>query len=137
MSWLTAIPIFGAVAKKIIEFVTKRWGFNKTQQEIEAMVQEVMAEANILEVVKKLYESIVAYEGKASELGQFGWAGKIVLLARCTWRPALQWGMTVKIMQGLFVDGKSLKEMSWAIGFAAGLAVLREVGKRKNGGPST
>ena len=134
MSWPLAIPILGDIVKKIIEFALKRWGYNKTQQEIEALAQEIASEANILETVRKLYDTIMTYEGGTPELAQFGWAGKIVLLARCTWRPVLQWGMTVKVMYGLFLEGQSIEEMYGSIAFVGGLAVLREAGKRVSNG---
>ena len=134
MSWALGIPILGDIVKKVIEFVSKRWGYNKTQQEIEQLVQEVIAEANLLETVRKLYDTIMAYEGGTPELAQFGWAGKVVLLARCTWRPALQWGMTAKVMYGLFLEGQSIEQMKSSIAFIGGLAVLREFGKRISNG---
>ena len=133
MSFLTYIPIIGPIIEKALEFAIKKWGFNKTDQEIQIMTQEILAQANILEAVKELYKSIVAYEGSADELSKFGWAGRIIMLARSTWRPILQWGMTIKVMEAMFIQGKPLDQMYVEIGFVGGLAAMREVGKWKNG----
>ena len=130
MAWLTAIPVIGDFIKNVLDFASKRWGYNPTQQEIEKLSQDILSESNILETLRKFYEVIIEYEGKAEVVP------KLVLYLRCTWRPALQWGLTVKVLWALFLQGKSVEEMQWTISFVAGLAVVRELGKRINNNKS-
>ena len=123
---LESIPILGDVVKKIIGFVNNRWGYNKTEQEIEKLTQEILSEENILKAVAKFAQFILDYEGAAKDVP------KLVLYLRSTWRPVLQWGMTVKILMALFIEGRTVEEMKATIIFVGGLALLREVGKKFN-----
>lgn len=128
--WLTAIPIVGKIIEKIIDFCANRWGYNPKEQERKEMAQEIMRESAILDYFKELADMILAREGSAADLIKMGWSGKLLMTLRASWRPVLQWGMTLKVMYSMFIEGRSLEEMQTAIAFVAGLALMREVGKK-------
>lgn len=135
--WLTAIPVIGDIVKKGLEIALKRWGVNKTDQEIQKMAQEITADANIKDMIQGFWDFLIAYEGKPDLFVQLGWVGKILAFLRMGWRPVLQWGMTVDVLVNRFVQGIPIMDMKEEIVFIGSLAVLREIGKKfstKNGG---
>lgn len=122
--WFSAIPIFGDIVKSVVEFANRRWGYNKGEQEIEKITQEALSESNILQAVSKFAQFTLEYEGAAKVVP------RVILYARSTWRPVLQWGLTIKVLIALFIQGQTIEEMQATIIFVGGLALLREVGKK-------
>lgn len=131
MAGLTAIPIIGDIVKKAIEFANNRWGFNKTQQEIEVLSHEIAYQSDIKDLVTKFWQFVLDYEGGADIiLTKAGILGKIVWFLRVGWRLVLQWGLVIDILIQRIQYKTSFLDLKEEIVFVAGLAVMREVGKK-------
>jgi len=128
--WAAGIPIIGKLVEKALIIANNRWGYNKTEQEIKMVAQEVVADSNVMEMIKGFWNFLIEYEGRPELFVQLGVVGKILAILRMGWRPVLQWGMTIDVLRDLLFRDVPIMELKEEIIFIGSLAVLREVGKK-------
>ena len=124
MIW-SLIPIIGDLVKGIFGIVSKTVVDKDKANEL---TKELTAE--FMGFLEKYREWTLQYEGRASDLAHLGWAGKIVTLLRCGWRPILQWALAIDILYKLWFLHVPWQGLTEEILFAGGLAGLRTIEKK-------
>ena len=124
MSWLSTIPIIGDVVKGITGVVSEYVTDKDKANELTVKLVEIYQQS-----VEKYYDFIIKTEGQLSDLAAFGWPGKLLAFLRLGWRPVLQWGLVIDIINQRLSIGTAFIDMKEEIMFVTGLAVLRGVEK--------
>jgi len=133
MSILSAIPIIGDLFRSVENVISQVVVDKDKANELTVKLVEIFKDT-----MEKYYDFIIKTEGALSDLAQFGIFGKLLAFLRVGWRPILQWGLVIDIINQRLSIGTPFLEMKEEIMFVTGLAVLRGVEKglpfvRRNG----